>query len=294
MAQDLNWIQLHAAMARELAGQTVTKDDAVNFAHTFVEKHGIKLPSEKFAQNVGFGWYDRSNSDNMKRPKFARKADRGKHLILPESEWEVGPNARGESLPSRSIERSGSPSRRAAISSDTSSFPFDDRDEILRLARLYWTLIRADEAREERAFEQELPNARQRRFLTKPLFVRLARWKSVRQTPKYESNDEATIRELTARAFDATDERDAIEALTVLHGVALRTATAILHWMCPNVYPIIDFRVVGALGKPEPSSYEDINFYLAIAKEVRSLARRHGLDLRTIDRALWAWQKLQR
>jgi hypothetical protein len=78
-----------------------------------------------------------------------------------------------------------------------------------------------------------------------------------------------------------------------LRGVALRTASAILHWMRPDRYPILDFRVVGALGKPEPSSYEDVDFYLKIAEEVKSLAQRHALDLRTIDRALWAWHKLQ-
>jgi len=175
----------------------------------------------------------------------------------------------------------------------TTSFPFDDRNEILRLAdHLYWNLITLTEASEERAFEQEMPIARKEGFLTKSLFVRLGRWKSVRQTPSYESNDEATIRDATARAFAATDERNAISALTALRGVALRTATAVLHWMRPDLYPILDVRVVAALGKPQPR-YEDVDFYLEIAKEVRSLAQRHGLDLRTIDRALWAWQKSQ-
>jgi hypothetical protein len=87
MAQ-VNWTQLHAAMASELVGQRVTKDEVVNFARTFIEKHGIEPPSTKLAANVGFGWYDRSNRDNMKRPKFARKVGRGVHEILPESEWE--------------------------------------------------------------------------------------------------------------------------------------------------------------------------------------------------------------
>jgi hypothetical protein len=204
-----------------------------------------------------------------------------------------GPDTRRESFPYRNTEHSGPAAQGAAIRTETSSFPFDDRDEILRLASRYWTLIRSEEATEERAFEEELPIARQQGFLTKSLFVRVARWKSVRQTPKYESNDEATIRELTERAFAAKDERDAILALTALRGVALRTATAILHWMCPELYPILDFRVVGALGKPEPSSYEDVDFYLNVAREIRATTKRHGLDLRTVDRALWAWQKLQ-
>ena len=63
--------------------------------------------------------------------------------------------------------------------------------------------------------------------------------------------------------------------------------------MRPDLYPILDFRVVGALGKPDPRFYEDVDFYLAIAQEIKSLAQRHAIDLRVIDRALWAWQKLQ-
>jgi len=186
-----------------------------------------------------------------------------------------------------------SPSEKTPSGSATKSFPFDDRSEILRLANLYWDLITSTEASEEHAFEKEMPVARRQGFLNKPIFVRLARWKSVRQTPNYESNDEASIRNLTLRAFAATDERTAILALTKLRGVALRTATAILHWMRPDFYPILDFRVVGALGRPEPLSYEDIEFYSQIANEIRAIAKRHGLDLRTVDRALWAWQKLQ-
>jgi hypothetical protein len=180
------------------------------------------------------------------------------------------------------------------VSSKTgTSFPFNDRDEILRLADLYWNLISDGEAAEERAFEEEMQAARKSGFLTKSLFVRLGRWKSVRQTPNYEANDEANVCAATARAFAATDSRTALSALMRLHGVALRTASALLHWMIPDRYPVLDFRVVGALGRPEPSSYEDVGFYLNIAAEIKLLAQRHELDLRTMDRALWAWQKLQ-
>src|SRR6185312_13361765 len=74
------------------------------------------------------------------------------------------------------------------VSSTTgASFPFNDRDEILKLAVLYWNLISDGEAAEERAFEEEMQPARKAGFLTKSLFVRLGRWKSVRQTPNYEA-----------------------------------------------------------------------------------------------------------
>jgi len=175
-----------------------------------------------------------------------------------------------------------------------SSFPFDDRDAILKLAERYWGLITAGEVAEERAFEADLPQAREAGFLSKDLFVRLARWKSVRKTPDYESNSEEDIAASTRAAFSATTEAEAIAALTQLNGVAQRTATALLHWMAPDRQPILDFRVVAALGELEPRErdWNDPAYYARIAARVRELAGAHGLDLRTVDRALWAWDKL--
>lgn len=129
--------------------------------------------------------------------------------------------------------------------------------------------------------------------MPKPLFVRLARWKSVRKTPDYESNTEAEVRAATSAAFAASDDAAAIQALTPLRGVALRTASAILHWMRPDRFPILDVRVLAALGVPEPPSYEDVRFYSTIAARIRALAEQHVLDLRTVDRALWTWDKLR-
>lgn len=214
--------------------------------------------------------------------------------ILDKGSWRSG-NAPHERVARTGVSniRSTKPLLHQAFSKTGNSFPFNDRGEILRLADLYWTLIGAGEAAEERAFEEEMPAARKAGFLTKSLFVRLGRWKSVRQTPNYEANDEVDVRTVTARAFAASAPGSALSALMQLHGVALRTASALLHWMLPDRYPMLDFRVVRALGRPEPSSYEDVDFYLDIAAEVKSLAQRHGLDLRTMDRALWAWEKLQ-
>jgi hypothetical protein len=174
---------------------------------------------------------------------------------------------------------------------EAASFPFHDRREILSLADLYWGWINARDAAEERAFEHELDAARAAGFLSKALFVRLGRWKSVRNTPGYQSNDEADVRAATSAAFAAPDDATCLRALMRLRGVGLRTASAILHWMRPDRFPILDFRVLAALGIAEPRSYEDVEFYGTIAKRVRALAASHALDLRTIDRALWTWDK---
>lgn len=174
----------------------------------------------------------------------------------------------------------------------TSAFPFEDRDAILRLADRYWHLISAADAAEERAFEEEIPPLRTQGELSKGIFVRLARWKSKRKTPDYESNSEAEVRGATRRAFAANSDEEAIRSLTILRGVATRTASALLHWMVPDRYPILDFRVVQALGESEPTDWESTEYYARIADRIRDLANHGRVDLRTIDRALWSWNKL--
>lgn len=173
------------------------------------------------------------------------------------------------------------------------SFPFGDREAIVRLATLYWSKIRASEQAEERAFEAAMPEHRRHGELDKGMFVRLARWKSVRKTPDYDANSDEEVRQATREAFAADAEADAIRALCRLRGVALRTATALLHWMAPDRYPILDFRVLSALGEPPPTSFESPALYVRIADRVRHHASALRVDLRTLDRALWTWDKVR-
>ncbi|MBI4659467.1 MAG: hypothetical protein HY735_11560 [Verrucomicrobia bacterium] len=165
-----------------------------------------------------------------------------------------------------------------------------DRNQIMALAEDYWTVIAHRDATEERVFLGDFREARDSGYLSKDLFMRVARWKSRRNTRRYDSNTEAEIRLATATAFRAPDDASALGALMRLDGVALRTASAILHWMRPESFPILDFRVMAALGHIAPKSY-DVPLYTRISDQIRELALRHSLDLRTIDRALWTWDK---
>jgi hypothetical protein len=185
------------------------------------------------------------------------------------------------------------PATTSAMRSESSAFPFGDCGEIRRLANVYWDLINPSEAAEEQLFERDFAEARRQGFLSKELFIRVARWKSVRQTQNYESNSFESIRAATAEAFTAANDASALSALMQLKGVALRTASAILHWMIQDRFPILDVRVVAALGLTESASYEDFGFYSLVATRVRDLARECDIDLRTTDRALWAWDKLR-
>lgn len=175
---------------------------------------------------------------------------------------------------------------------DPRAFPFHDRDQILALADEYWSLISTSEAQDERAFEAELPALRMKRSLPRSMFLRIARWKSNRNNRHYEANSDADVLRAVDQAFTCkSDAKGAIRALDELRGVALRTATALLHWIMPTEYIVLDFRIVEALGLDQPKGWESVKFYERIARNVMDRAHRLSVDLRTLDRALWAWSK---
>jgi len=157
----------------------------------------------------------------------------------------------------------------------------------------YWSLISYSEKSAECRFEELLPRYRRSGYLDKAIFVELARWKSTRPTPRYQNNGEEYVQDVTRRAFYAKSGREALEALCELSGVQVRTASAILHWMRPQEFPILDFRVLYALGESTPPDWNDIALYERVAARLREEANKLGIDLRSVDRAIWAWQKAE-
>jgi hypothetical protein len=74
--------------------------------------------------------------------------------------------------------------------------------------------------------------------------------------------------------------------------VGWATASVLLHVVYPNRYPILDRRVLHALGVPEPSAY-GFRFWETYVDTCVRLAREAGVDGRTFDQALWQWSKEQ-
>jgi hypothetical protein len=240
----------------------------------------------------GNNWYGQASADLSVRPDHPDEIENAEDFVR------LAFRTRGISLPTRQKAQlageAGPLPRGQGLAPSATPFPFEDREAILRLAGLYWSEITATEAAEERRFEEDFAQARALSYLSKDLFLRVARWKSPRQTPNYEQNSEASIRNASMEALKAIDDSAALSALMRLSGVALRTASAILHWLRPDRFPVLDFRVVAALDEREPKSYEDFSLYARIAERVRALAEQHQVDLRTIDRPLWTWDKLRR
>jgi hypothetical protein len=150
-------------------------------------------------------------------------------------------------------------------------FPSGDDDEALTIGR----------------------NARKRGHYTLEEFRTVCRWKTPRSAPLVARNSREAVVSLTGVALSETSsERERIDALRSLRGVGWPTASVLLHLAYPDCYPILDKRVVHALGVRPPSTYS-FRFWEVFVSAWRQLAKQAGVDGRTFDQALWQWSKEQ-
>ncbi len=133
--------------------------------------------------------------------------------------------------------------------------------------------------------------ARARGCLTRAELVTLAEWKSARIKHHAAANDAAFVRDVTGLALSTSNERLRIESLTLLRGVAWPMGSVILHLCHTDGYPILDFRALWSLGEALPDRY-DFPFWCRYVGTCRDLADRAGVDMRTLDRALWGYSKV--
>lgn len=143
---------------------------------------------------------------------------------------------------------------------------------------------------EEPIVQVVTPQVRARGYFTRTEFLRLARWKSPRPTPRYEENTDEEVESLTALAFSTKSERLRIEALTLLRGVQYPVASVMLHFAHADPYPILDYRALEALGVSPAPMYTP-KFWLAYTECCRELAAKHAVSMRMLDRALWQFSK---
>ena len=134
------------------------------------------------------------------------------------------------------------------------------------------------------------PTVLQRGYLLRSELAHLAYWKAPRSAGHIEKNKERYVNEITGFAFQARTDRANIELLTVLSGVSWPTASVILHFFHRDPYPILDFRALWSASLSVPSQY-DFGFWWSYVTFCREVARLAGVDMRTLDRAMWQYSK---
>ena len=145
-------------------------------------------------------------------------------------------------------------------------------------------------ADEEAALLRLKPRIRKARRLTKDQLVRICTWKAARSAGNARGNDPEYVEHLTRLSFAASNERARIELLTLLDGVGWPTASVILHFFHKGRYPILDYRALWSVGAKPPRRYT-FDFWWSYTLFCRRLAKKAGVRMRTLDKALWQYSK---
>lgn len=135
-------------------------------------------------------------------------------------------------------------------------------------------------------------SAKEKKYLTKDEFIQICAWKTKRSKSKVAKNSEEFIKEITHISFTTQSDQLRIEILTLLNGVGWPTASTILHFCHPELkFPILDFRAIESLGISKPPNKYDYLFWKGYIDCCRKLSKMSGLDMRTVDKALWQYSK---
>lgn len=174
-----------------------------------------------------------------------------------------------------------------------SIYPLDDKF-VQQFSKLYNT--NEISATEVVLFAEVLPKLQSRGKYELEEFFAVCDWKSTRTRPLVQRNLCEHVSEVTHIAFNCSEWLQ-VPILSALSGVGTPTASALLTVWRPNSYTIIDFRVLNALSKlshhllNQESLAGISNSYTTYLSLMRSLSRSLGCDLRSLDKALWTFDK---
>ena len=159
----------------------------------------------------------------------------------------------------------------------------------------YWADTYTEYQRPEgQAREQQIIGLREgiqrRGYLMPEELFRIAYWKSHRRAQLTLENSDGFIRRTTEQAFTSTDDWEKLNALTNLRGIGQPTASAILHLYDTGQYPILDIHALWSVGLEweRRNSYQR-SLWMEYVAFCREIANRNGIDMRTLDRALWRY-----
>lgn len=148
-----------------------------------------------------------------------------------------------------------------------------------------WALAYSDDY-DTVIFSEVAPRVRQRGAYDREDLIRVGTWKARGRTRgRLRSNSDEEIAYVSSAAF-AAPETIGYLMLTLLHGVGVPTASALLTVWDPDRFTVIDYRATESLRQEGELDETDPN-YPAYLNLCRQIATRCGCDLRTLDRALW-------
>ena len=100
------------------------------------------------------------------------------------------------------------------------------------------------------------------------------------------NNRDAFIEVITRQSFTSVDDWEKLMTLKELKGIGQTTASAILHLYDKRQYPILSNPALWSVGDRGRDYYPDW-LWLEYIEFCQDIANRNGVEMRTLDRALW-------
>jgi len=145
--------------------------------------------------------------------------------------------------------------------------------------------------------EKELGDRfRRTKELTRDDLIQVVEWKfkdlKGRKTRILElvaKNNDSEIRKISNHVFALTSKDDHIKVnnLCMLHGVGPAVASTILTFHNPREYGVFDIHIWRELFGKESENLFTVENYLKLLSELRRIASDCGLDVRTVEKALF-------
>jgi len=120
--------------------------------------------------------------------------------------------------------------------------------------------------------------------------VRAVEWKTARIKGKMDFGRPDKYCSTVKLAYDTDDQRRKLRLLISLDGWGVPMASTMLHFLHPDSFPIIDYRVLEVLRTENGfvASRDTEKGYWLYYEEIHRIMKVTGLAIREIDRALWA------
>jgi len=143
----------------------------------------------------------------------------------------------------------------------------------------------------------KIKKAVRRGYLLKSDLEEICKWKTARVIKKIRSNRPNKIKKITSSALKMKNDREKISSLIKLKGVGIPMASAILMFINPRLYGVIDTRVWEVLFKlkevnrnPKGTNLK-VNDWEEFIGIIRPIAKRYRVRARDVERTIFDTHK---
>ena len=135
--------------------------------------------------------------------------------------------------------------------------------------------------------------ARKKGYLTKEEFILICNWKSPRSLQLVKQNTSNKIKSITKSVITSKDEGFVIKQLIKLKGVSIAMASALLMFLNPKKYPVIDIRVwqvlyeLNLVTSNTSGKSLSINNWITYLDIIKEKAKEYNTTARKIEKAIF-------